>query len=500
MSSLRKPVALFLCGLIVAGGAVGLAPRPAHAQLFGASLVLDPVNLVQNTISAVANAKTLLNPIFYRIAQAAIQSMVRSTVNWINNGFEGSPAFATDLKYTLLDAADREAERFVRQIGSDLSISSPFQNRIAQNVLAAYYLSTSRDGFALANPYTLNRVSEDDAAFLRGDFTKGGFSAWFAATLNLPNTPRGFNELARSAFYDRVADVKGQIHEEVGWGDGFLSWRKCDKEGTKLVDNSKTSTITTLDGKQEQLKTLNLQEKKTCLESHIETPGSIISSAGAKALGLGADSLIQADSFDEIVNALLGQLMNQVLGGGGGLRGVSRPSAARGGGTYFDQQTSTTASAGVSVVSSFTQILDEQATQIQIYLRNWQTISAAAVAAKAALEASTCTANKDSIISTQIEPVITRAATIAGSIPSVLSEIERIRSSALSVVTDDTTEQLTVLQQANADYQNLLSNTAFPSVSDMTYAIEQSQDTGNETPASLLTELNRIAAQARCST
>jgi hypothetical protein len=467
-------------------------PQRAHAQIpVTVTTDVSPTSLfqlAQQTISAVESSKNLLNPIFYRIAQAAIQSMVRSTVNWINNGFQGSPAFATDLKGTLLDAADREAEGFVRSITANTGITSPFQNRIAQNVLAAYYLSTSRDAFYLSNPYTLNRVTRDDAAFLRGDFSQGGFSAWFAETLNLPNSERGFNELARSAFYSRIDGVKGQIHEELGWGNGIFSWRKCDKSETYLG----------VADKQQQGYGLNLAEKKTCLESHIETPGTVIAGTLNKHLGLGADSLIQADSFDEIVNALLSQLINQVIGGGG-LRSVSRASGSTGR-AYFDQPSSVTASAGVSVVGSFTQILDEQASELQSYVRNWQTINTAALTARSALQQSTCVPGAASIITNEVEPVISKAAQVAGSVPTTIAEVERIRQVALGTVTNDTTSQLAALQQANADYQNLISATSFPSLSDFSYAQEQSQDTGSASPASLVTKMNQLASRARCGT
>jgi hypothetical protein len=484
MMRFKRGIAAVFIGLVLMGGGASLAPRPAYA-LFGiGDIVIDPTNLIQNTISAVANAKTLLNPIFYRIAQAAIQSLTRSTVNWINNGFHGSPAFATDLKSTLLNAADAEAGRFIGQLTDNLSINSPFKDEVAQNLLAAYYLSTSKDGFFIQNPYTLSQVSPDDRAFLRGDFSKGGFRAWLATSLNEQNNHFGLEDLAQRAFNNKVAAVQGQIHEELGWGNGFLSFRKCDKKADVNDDS------------------LNLSEASDgCLSSHIETPGSVIASQLNKSLGLGADSLVQADSFDEIVNALISQLMNQVLGAGG-LRGVSKGSSSTGGRSYFDQPSTVTssASAGVSVVSSFTQILDQQVSQLQTYASNWQAINAAALAAKTALASSTCTPNADSVIASQVTPVLTQAATVIGSVPSIITELERIRSSALDVVTSDTTEQLTALQQANADYQNILSTQNFPSLSDMNDATEQAQDTGTANPSSLLTQMSQLAAQAKCST
>ena len=54
------------------------------------------------------------------------------------------------------------------------------------------------------------------------------------------------------------------------------------------------------------------------------TPGSVISSSLNKALGSGQDSLVQASMLDEIIGALAGKLVNQVLSSSG-LSGVSQP-------------------------------------------------------------------------------------------------------------------------------------------------------------------------------
>lgn len=503
MTSQRKILAsVFISFTLVAGSAL-LAPQAAHAQFGG--IVLDPTNLVQNTITATNAGKNLLNPIFYRIAQSAIQSMVKSTVSWINSGFQGSPAYATDLGATLQDAADVEAEGFIRQMQSQLSINTPFQD-IAQNVLQNYYLSTSRDSFFLKNPYTLNQFSPDDKAFLNGGFEKGGFPAYLSSVLTCQNNPICAQNSAENELNSRIASVQGKLHEELGWGNGIFSYRKCDLSSNVAQDNSSTTMIPVLDanGKPTGQTTVgavgatNLAAHNTCLSSHIETPGSVIAGQLNHSLGLGADSLIQADSFDEIVNALLGQLLNNVMGNTG-LGGLSRSSIATGGRTYFEQPTANT-SAGVSVLSSFLQILDGQTTQLQSYVTNWQTISGAAVSAKAALQQSTCVSDAASIIASQVQPVITQGATAIGSAPTALTTIETIRTEVLNASALSAAQQTAVLQQASAEYQNLLSSNSLPAISDFNYAAEQSVDTGSDSPSSLLTQMNQLTTQARCGT
>jgi hypothetical protein len=524
MHVLRKSLVLLLAILIVGTSGLAVGPRPAHATGLP---VVDVVGntfhgfeLVQQTISAVTDTKILTNPIFYALAQNAIQSMVRSTVNWINSGFQGSPAYATDIKRTLQDASDQVAEGFLRQLKSNLNINSPFRDLLSQNVLRNYYLSTSRDGFFLQNPYTLNRSSANDSAFLRGDFTQGGFDAWLNTALNSQNNPFGALNAFETELAARVNGVQAQIHEELGWGNGFLSWRKCDLGGNTIQDTTSQDIIPILDtsGKPTgqttvgAVGTVSLTQKQTCFSSHIETPGSVIADQLNHSLGLGADSLVNADEFDEIVNALLSQLMKNVLGGSG-LSGLSRGSSATNARPYFDQAVTDTTSAGVSVASTFLSVIDNKITSFQSYQSDWQKISAAAVAARTALSQSTCVANAQATIAAEVTPVITQAATAIGNTPTLIEALNAIRARVIAATTN-TSNQNQIFQQADADYQCLIAggtvsgtecipgSAVVPSTSDMSYAQQQAQDTSVDPDASpsLITQMNTLTAQAQCST
>jgi hypothetical protein len=510
---MRLPFALVLL-FSVTMGSFALSPSRAYAADFD-----SPIQVAQAVFSAAKNTITaasghalvtkeyVLDPIVFALGQQAIHSLTKSTVNWINSGFQGSPAYATDLSATLQDAADVAAEGFLNQMRSQLSINSPFRDTIAQNVLQNYYLSTSRDSFFLKNPYTLNQFSPDDKAFLNGGFEKGGFPAYLSSLLNCQNNPICAQNSAENELNSRIASVQGTLHEELGWGNGVFSFRKCDLKSNKIQDDSSTTMIPVLDanGKPTGKTTtgavgaLNLNSHSTCLSSHIETPGSVIAAQLNHSLGLGADSLVQANEFDEIVNALMGQLMKNVLGNTG-LGGLSRGSAATGGRTYFDQTPTSNTSAGVSVLTSFLDILAGQSVSLQTYVTNWQTISTAATAAKSALQQSACVPNASAIISSQVDPVLTQAATAIGSTPAALTALDNIRSSALAAVSLSVAGQTEALQKASADYDALQKSNTLPLPADVSYAAEQSIDTGSASPASLLTKMNQLAAQARCGT
>jgi hypothetical protein len=299
---------------------------------------------------------------------------------------------------------------------------------------------------------------------------------------------------AQNELNSRISAKQASLHEQLGWGNGFFSFTKCDDPPSTSKSSCGSDDYACLAANGGA--SVSLNNSGGCLNSHIETPGTVIAGQLNKSLGLGADSLVNAKEFDEIVNALLGQLMNNVIGGTG-LGGLSRPSAATGGNTYFNQPTTNT-SAGVSVLSSFVQILDSQTAQLQTYAANWQTINNAAVAAKAALKASTCMTGTDAIIASQVDPVISQAATAIGSTPTALSTIDKIKNQAISAASLAPSQQSGVIQQASVDYQNFLASNSLPAVSDFTYASQQAVDSGSDSPASLFTQMSQLTTQAKC--
>ncbi|HEX2792309.1 MAG TPA: hypothetical protein VHO23_01155, partial [Candidatus Paceibacterota bacterium] len=239
----------------------------------------------------------------------------RSTVNWINSGFEGSPAFVTDLQRNLLRLGDTVTAHFVSEIAEGI-IDSPYSEEISAAVRVGYYLSTGDTPFYVRYPYTLSNYSEDPAAFLGGDFSKGGYSALFSTIVNPQNNPYGAYDVALRELNTRLSATQGTRQQELNWGDGFMSFRDCGSAAGIEVQ---------------------LAGSNDCFGASIKTPGSVIAPRINEALGLGEKSLVTADEIDEIVGALFQQLVGHVLGSGG-LLGVTQQSDG-GGRPFLDQAT-----------------------------------------------------------------------------------------------------------------------------------------------------------------
>jgi hypothetical protein len=63
-----------------------------------------------------------LDAIAWALVNLLIKEMIKSTTKWVASGFQGSPAFVTDLKGFLLDIGDKVAGRFYLWCWSSISM------------------------------------------------------------------------------------------------------------------------------------------------------------------------------------------------------------------------------------------------------------------------------------------------------------------------------------------------------------------------------------------
>ena len=182
----KKRLVGFAFGFLIVVTASGaIMPQRAHAAGFP---VVDIINEIKEW-----GTDTLA----WQVGNLVIESLLKSTINWINSGFEGSPAYVTDLQENFRGLGDAVAEKFFQELVEGLDETDlPFQDRVIDAVRLGYYLHTSPESFYTKYPSTLNQVSPDSRAFLEGDFSQGGFNAWFATLMNPSNNPYGARDLA----------------------------------------------------------------------------------------------------------------------------------------------------------------------------------------------------------------------------------------------------------------------------------------------------------------
>lgn len=104
---------------------------------------------------------------------------------------------------------------------------------------------------------------------------------------------------------------------------------KCLEEKEVIEDSS---------GNAVNADSVGLGAEAACLEYETETPGNVISEQLNKTLGLGGEKLAVADELNEIVSALLNQLVSKAIGSvAGGLRSLSKPDSANNNQAFMDQ-------------------------------------------------------------------------------------------------------------------------------------------------------------------
>ena len=240
------------------------------------------------------------------IAKKFLERMVDSTVDWINTGFDGNPAYLDDPKQYFADVADGVAVEFIE--GSDLGfLCSPFQTQVRLALMKSY---------VQRNPFqcTLTDVVANIEAFY-SDFNQGGWEAWFSMTQNDANNPYGTYLDARVELDSRMASAINIKQEQLDWGRGILSYEVCegDIQGPPALG------------------------QKCPGPSRIITPGAFIEGQMQNVLGTGVRQLELADEFDELIGALLGQLLRESVFSSNGLASAPNVTSANGGGTPIPQ-------------------------------------------------------------------------------------------------------------------------------------------------------------------
>ncbi len=290
-------------GCAASGVAIGAGVGAAAAA---AGLVV-PVNdaaVTTNTGTEVSK-ECILDGLAVVIREVLISNITASIVNWINNGFEGEPAFIADLEGFLLDVADQVVGTYIE--GSELAfLCSPFDIDV-KIALALDYYAPVRDRTSCTLTGVIDNVKE---AF--DDFKNdSAWDSWFQFTINPNNNAYGSFIQSRQDLRRSIAQRQSAREQELAWGNGFRSLEVCDAP----TGNTATDA---------QAPVFSGRVNGARINCRIVTPGVVINDQLNNVLGSGQQQLELADEINEIIGALLGQLAQQVLGGSSrGLRGLS---------------------------------------------------------------------------------------------------------------------------------------------------------------------------------
>lgn len=462
--------------LIILPFGIGIAPEKAGAQY----IVSDILHTVQGTITAVsANSLSIkeyiLDPLVTMIGRTVIQSLMRSIINWANNGFEGSPAFVTDLQRNLRNLGDRVAGAFIDELGIRGFINTPFRDVVLRELRISYRRITSEGAYFERSRFTLNQYSDDPDRFLRGDFSRGGIRAWVHSWMNSSNNPIGALNEARRELEGRIGRAISERTNELSWSNGILSWcgnassAEASHEAQHGVDLGEAPRNGCDPGEQRR------------------TPGSFIHERINRALNTDLNLLVTADEIDEMIGAVLQGLVNKMLSGSGFL-GLSESSG--GGGSSAADELGDPTRNGTVLTGTSSGVVDSQIDQLKRHGANWERIKAVAERAKG-----NCEERGDAEIMEEITAAIEEATAVIEETEVLVAELEAIK---VKLAAGGGPDQIRLQREGAEEYQALLASGRLPTVSEISRGAQESQDNPGAEPPTLYTRMNELSRRPLC--
>ncbi|MEI6843286.1 MAG: hypothetical protein WCK48_02155 [bacterium] len=370
-------------------------PIKSHALLGAGDVSFDPpqevegglttittgvdagINTVNTGLSFAQYAKSfVLDTLANAVAKQIIRKLTAQTVNWINSGFKGNPAYVTNPESFFLNVGDNVAAKFLSGNGTLSSLCSPFQAQIRLALVKNYLQETDTRGYSC----TLGKIEQNFDNFTN-NFDNGGWESWFQVTQNNQNNPYGAYLEAKNSLSAQIGTQNKKYSEQITQGRGFLSWETCDNSdedsGGQTTTGSKRTVClkgvvgTGINGveisypapdygpvgpsctqsdiqvytgskwvSQGSLSTGNSRVDTSSNNSvladcpngktQVNTPGSVIESQLENTFGSSIRQLELTQSINQVVSALMTQLVQQVVGGiGKGVRGLTQSSPSQ---------------------------------------------------------------------------------------------------------------------------------------------------------------------------
>ena len=284
-------------------------------------------------------AQKLLDMTKQRIAAKVLERVTQSIINWINNGFHGSPLFLENPDSFFKDIAKFEVKSFVDMFGYD-RLRFPFGRDFALNTINNYK-STLEGNLS----YSLSGVmSQQEAENFRNDFSVGGWNAFFINTQYPQNNYIGFQMMANEALARQLAGTNQapaeKIQKELDRGQGFLSPQKCmDNNGNNAYNNmynqfnrpsfdyagyTSSHPLPPIDDEDAQIAWSNAQiaaidewaTTNTCKNLVNTTPGSVVADQVMMSLSSHIRSKELAQAIGNSLSVIFDALLNKFMGDG----------------------------------------------------------------------------------------------------------------------------------------------------------------------------------------
>ena len=287
------------------------------------------------------------DPVVNLLIASVISTIIQSTTNWVNSGFQGKPSFIQDFGQASKDIGDQVFTGVLKEIelsdartkGLSTFICGPFSQEI-HDAFRIRIAAAKGGSFTQHSACTIEGVLAEAGQTLEAfedDFTQGGWPAWLELTTNPVNNRYGAYFIINNEVGKRIAEAVDDQNKQLVFGSGFLSQKvqgECLDTPEETAAYNAAGVLQSLDQNSSQQgpdamladRSVANPDPVVCgrrAPDRIVTPGQVISTQFSRILGSGNDKLVNADEIDELVSALLNQALTQALTGVRGLFGAS---------------------------------------------------------------------------------------------------------------------------------------------------------------------------------
>ncbi len=290
-----KPISLLTGLASVIGGCIAqyglshLAVKASPSVLLDKLSAFFSVSVYDNGNNASTQGETIVQCLTRTLGKVAVQQITDSTVNWINSGFNGKPAFVQNYKQFFTSVADQAAGEFL-QSSNFAFLCSPFKLQVRIAVAQAYARRNN------APSCTLTQAVGNVQNFLDGNFAEGGWGGLISFTSEPANNPFGAYMELSGGLTNSLGQAQANATLDINLGQGFMSVKKCDPLPT---------------GAGQPIDLLPASDR-----CKIVTPGRAIVSSFDATTQSTLDALQLGDSIDQILAALQNALITKILYGG----------------------------------------------------------------------------------------------------------------------------------------------------------------------------------------
>ena len=295
-----------------------LLPKQKTASAQGPEAITSVISVPTNDV--INNIKEgLWDRVAWILINAVVSQVIKSMTNWVNSGFEGKTAFTQNLSKVWNDLESDATKGVLAEIefgdfDGETFFCGPFDQELRKLFRLQLQIKQSRPPFYKTSKCTIDTILDKAGYTLeqfQDDFTKGGWPAWLELTS--PNNNRyGAYFNVQKEIWNREQTTKDNKAKELTYGKGFLSQKRVGICLAPPPPPDPDGLVPPPDYCPPDLKQ----------PDYWVTPGTVIEEQLNAHLKLGVGRLQVADELNELLGAVLQQLVTKMLSSVGGLFGA----------------------------------------------------------------------------------------------------------------------------------------------------------------------------------